>query len=89
VWSQIKQQVTESNKTFTVVAVEKLMNEGLDRVTQEDWASFISHTENLQGGKFAEDIGQEQILLPGHINLQDSGTEARRVMKMTVMMMMI
>jgi hypothetical protein len=34
--------------------VERLTNEELDRVTQEDWASCVRHAEKLQEEDFAK-----------------------------------
>jgi transposase len=36
VWAQVKREVAKKNKTFTMAEVERLTNEELDRVTQED-----------------------------------------------------
>jgi hypothetical protein len=44
-------------------------------VTQEDWASYIRHAENLQEENFAKEIRQDEILEPITISLQDSETE--------------
>jgi hypothetical protein len=75
VWSQVKQEVTKKNKIFTFSEVETLMNEELDRVTQERWASCIKHAESLQEEDFAKEIGQDEILEPIVINLKGSEAE--------------
>jgi hypothetical protein len=36
VWAQVKREVAKKNKTRTVAEVRRLMNEDLDRVTQEE-----------------------------------------------------
>jgi hypothetical protein len=57
VWAQVKREVAKENKTLTMAEVERLMNEELDRVTQEDWACCVRHAENLQEEDFAKEIG--------------------------------
>jgi hypothetical protein len=75
VWAQVKREVAKKNKTFTMAEVERLTNEELARVTQEDWASCLRHTEKLQEEDFAKEIGRDEILELIVINLQDSETE--------------
>jgi hypothetical protein len=38
VWCQVKRAVAKNSRTVTVAKIVRLMNEKLDRVTQEDWA---------------------------------------------------
>ncbi|XP_008178574.1 uncharacterized protein LOC103307901 [Acyrthosiphon pisum] len=45
-WSVIKNHVKSNNKTFKLKDVQKLLIEGVNKVTEEMWRNFISHTEN-------------------------------------------
>jgi hypothetical protein len=36
-----KTEVAKKNRTFTMAEVERLMNEELERVAQEDWACYV------------------------------------------------
>jgi hypothetical protein len=36
VWAQVKREVAKKNETFAMAEVERLTNEELDRITQED-----------------------------------------------------
>jgi hypothetical protein len=59
-WAQVKQEVAENNETFTMVEVERLMNEELDRVTcrkfsrgrlckrRQTGRNFRARPENIQ-----------------------------------------
>jgi hypothetical protein len=55
--------------------VETLTNEELDRATKEDWASCVRHAKKLQKEDFAKEIGQDEILGPIFINLEESESE--------------
>jgi hypothetical protein len=46
--AQAKREVAKKNKTF-----ETLMNEELQRMAKEDWASSMRQAENLQEEDFA------------------------------------
>jgi hypothetical protein len=61
----------KENKTLTMAEVERLMNEELGRVTQEDWACYVRHAENLQGEDFAKETGRYGILEAIVISLKD------------------
>jgi hypothetical protein len=65
------------------------MNEELNRVTWEDLLSCIRHVENLQEEDFAKEIRKDKILDPIIINLQDSETEETKVIKTTVMLLVV
>ena len=45
IWAQVKGYVADNNKTFTMREVEKLVVEGMDRVSAEDWRKAVSHVE--------------------------------------------
>jgi hypothetical protein len=75
VWAQVKREVAKKNKTFAMAEVGRLTNEELDRATQEDWAPCVRHAEKPQKEDFAKEIGQDEILEPIVINLEDSESE--------------
>jgi hypothetical protein len=52
--SKTRSRKKKKNKTFTMAEVERLTNEELARVTQEDWASCARHAEKLQEEDFAK-----------------------------------
>jgi hypothetical protein len=70
VWTQEKWEVAKKNKITTMAEVERLMNEELDRVAQEDWASGVRQAENLEEENFEKEIGWYEILEPIVINVQ-------------------
>jgi len=43
-WSSIKNHVRTNNTTFELPDVEKLLNEGIERVGADMWKNFIRHT---------------------------------------------
>jgi hypothetical protein len=45
-----------------VPEVERLTNEELARVTQEDWASCVKLAEKFQEEDFTKEIGRDEIL---------------------------
>ena len=54
VWAQVKRAVARRNNTFKIADVERLVNEELDNVTQEQWASCVKHAEQLQEDDFVK-----------------------------------
>lgn len=45
-WSVIKNHVKSNNTTFKLKDDQKLLIEGVNKVTEEMWRNFISHAEN-------------------------------------------
>jgi len=43
IWAQVKGYVSKHNKTFKLSEVRKLLDDGLKKVTKEDWQKCISH----------------------------------------------
>lgn len=43
-WSMVKHYVKVNNTTFKIEDVKKLLYEGIDRVTAENWQNFEKHT---------------------------------------------
>lgn len=45
IWSQVKGYVAGNNKTFSLPEVRKLLEEGIRRVTKENWEKCVSHVK--------------------------------------------
>ena len=60
--AQVKYAVTCRNNTFKIADVERLVNEELDNVTQEQWAFCVKHAVLLQENNFVKEIGKDKIL---------------------------
>ncbi|XP_054267205.1 uncharacterized protein LOC128989347 [Macrosteles quadrilineatus] len=57
IWSQVKGEVAEQNKTFKIKDVRNLLEESIKRVTVEDWKNCVRHSENIQKEDFLKEIG--------------------------------
>lgn len=76
VWAQVKGEVASKNNTFKIKDVERLLNEALDNVTIEDWASRVRHAEKLQNEDFERECGRANFMESVTINLEESDDDS-------------
>lgn len=75
VWAQVKGHVARNNRTFKMVEVKKLLEEGLSEVTPEKWVNCINHTKKVENemcqlNHIIDDV-QDRLV----INLRESDSE--------------
>jgi hypothetical protein len=64
IWAQVKYQIAKNNTTFKIVDIERLTNEALDSVTQQDWEKCVRHAEALQDQNNEKEIMSDSVLEP-------------------------
>jgi hypothetical protein len=69
-WAKVKGEVAQLN-TFRLSGVERLVNEAVDRVTDDDWMSRVRHAEQLQEEDFHKEISRDEVIQRININLGD------------------
>jgi len=61
-WSSLKQHVKMNYMTHKLLDVQKLVNEGVERVTPEMWKSFISHVIGVENTFYDIDFISDELL---------------------------
>lgn len=61
-WSVVKNHVKQNNTTFKLNDVEKILNEGVQKVTSEMWANFISHTIKEEDNLYDIDLMSDRMM---------------------------
>jgi len=61
-WSVVKNHVKQNNTTFKLNDVKKLLTEGVQKVTSDMWANFVSHTIKEEDKLYKIDFISEQML---------------------------
>jgi len=61
-WSVVKNHVKQNNTTFKLNDVKKLLIEGVQKVTSDMWANFVSHTINEEDKMYEIDFITENML---------------------------
>lgn len=82
VWAQIKADVAEQNKTFTLRDTERLVNEAVTRVTPQNWKNVVNHvwkditTSNIEEGIREESVENFVIALSEEEDSSSDDSEA-------------
>lgn len=61
-WSVVKNHVKQNNTTFKLNDVKKLLIEGVQKVTSDMWANFVSHTIKEEDKLYEIDFITENML---------------------------
>ncbi|KAL4096463.1 hypothetical protein QTP88_021412 [Uroleucon formosanum] len=61
-WSVVKNHVKQNNTTFKLNDVKILLNEGVQKVTSEIWANFVSHTIKEEDKLYDIDIVSDRMM---------------------------
>ncbi|XP_015380395.1 PREDICTED: uncharacterized protein LOC107174087 [Diuraphis noxia] len=61
-WSFVKQHVKTNNTTFTLTDVQKLLHEGVERVTPLMWKNYINHVIKVEDKFFELDFIIDELL---------------------------
>jgi transposase len=61
VWAQIKHNVSLNNTQFKTNLMEKLIHEGFDRVTVENWRNYVQHVKEIEAKMWRADEIQDNI----------------------------
>ncbi|XP_076249398.1 uncharacterized protein LOC143188819 [Calliopsis andreniformis] len=56
IWAQVKGYVAEHNKAFTMAEIRRLFDEGLAKVTADNWRKCVESAERLQEEDFIKEI---------------------------------
>ena len=61
-WSVVKNHVKQNNTTFKLNDVKNVLNEGVQKVTSEMWAKFVSHTIKEEDKLYDIDIISDRMM---------------------------
>ncbi|XP_060841781.1 uncharacterized protein LOC132922329 [Rhopalosiphum padi] len=61
-WSMVKSHVKQHNTTCKLSDVKKLLSDGIQRITPEMWANFVSHTFTEEDKLYKIDFIVDEIL---------------------------
>lgn len=71
VWAQVKNEVSEKNKTFKIRDVRKLTEDAISHVSVDNWRKCCEHAEKLQEDDFVKEGLRDEKMQSLIINLQD------------------
>jgi hypothetical protein len=57
----VRGEIAQLNNTFRLSDFERLMNEAIDRVTEEVWISRVRHVEQLEED-FHKEIARDEVM---------------------------
>lgn len=64
IWALVKNEVAARNTTFEITDVERLVNDALDSITENDWRICVRYTEDIQNEDYEKALSRNAILEP-------------------------
>lgn len=74
IWAQVKHQIRQnnSNSNQTILRVEEITKEAINRVTPDNWKQCMKHTRAVEDKYRANDVISEHLIEEFRITLTDS-----------------